>query len=286
MKPETVIGRDAFVRAAKLALLPLFALLFLPACGAAQGAALRGYDGEGYQYVAFGEYPYAEDGAAAPVLWRVLGPGTPELEDIGHASDSALDNDLKTGLRGDALEGENADLYCLMTEYIVDVALYNETRDEPGGPPLDYEDSAMNAWLNGEMLGALFTPEQQQALSQMPGRGLISLPSRRGELHRPDYGFATADFGELPRRRTTGTPYAYSRGLARVNGYAWYYTTDWRRCGYRWIVGDNGHCSVAGVDRVGGVRLVCYVHADRLLFVGGSGTKEDPYALAVRDGLE
>lgn len=269
------------------ALLLLAALLSFACAALAESGAvalapnLRGYskDDNDYQYVTFGEYPFERDGTTAPVLWRVLGPGTPEAEDIGHAADSELDKVPRDNVRGDALEGENADLFCLMTQYIVDVALYHGERDVPDGKPLDYEDSAVRAHLIAQVLPALFTPEEQAALEQMPGRGLISLPSRRGELHRPDYGFVAADFAKPPLRRATGTPYAYEQGLQHTSRFSWYYTTDWRRCGYRWIVGDDGHISVAAADRVGGVRLVCYLHEKRVRVTGGSGTMEDPYRL-------
>ena len=64
-----------------------------------------------------------------------------------------------------------------------------------------------------EMDERLLTEEEQSVLVEMPQRGLISVPSRKGELFRPDYGFKTEDFGATPRRATEGTPYAYSLGL-------------------------------------------------------------------------
>lgn len=264
--------------------LPLILLLLAlaPASALADSPALRGYAQDtGYQYVCFGQYPSGEDGTVNPVLWRVLGPGTPEAEDITHRAD-ATNRDEKEYVRGDDLTGENADVFCLMTEYIIDVALYNEVRDERDGVPLDYEDSAIRRHLNETLIGDLFTPEEQATLVEMPGRGLISLPSRRGELHRVDYGFVAADFSVCPLRRTTGTPYAFSRGLKRVKGYSWFFTTDWRRPGFRWIVGDNGHISVAAADREGGVRLVCYVHRDKLESLGGAGTAEFPLWLEAK----
>ena len=138
--------------------------------------------------------------------------------------------------------------------------------------------------LNGSFLSRLFTPEEQSVLILMPRRGRLSLPSRKGELFREDYGFPSEDFVVSKMRRAKGTPYAYKQGLKRISGYSWYFTTDWRRFGARWIVGDNGHISVSGVDRRGGVRPICYVHTDRLVVKSGTGTLEDPFVLTPRTG--
>ena len=86
----------------------------------------------------------------------------------------------------------------------------------------------------------------------------------------------------LPRRCTTGTPYAFAQGLRRINDKSWYWTTDWRAPGRRWIVGDNGHISVSGLDREGGIRPICYVKTDMLAIAGGEGTLENPYVLTLR----
>ena len=236
-------------------------------------------------WVTFGNYFYASDGTRQPVLWRVLGPGVPEETDVmneeNHIKYNA--NDLKRA-NGDPSTPENQDLYCLMTEYIVDFLVYNETRDAlDKTPPLDYADSLIFRTLRDQVTGDMFTPEQLTALEEMPGRGVISLPSRQGELFRVDYGFVQEDFNVCENRITVGTPYAYKKGLKRVEGHSWYWTSDWRRYGFRWIVGDDGHISVSGVNRGGGVRLVCYLHMDRVHAVSGSGTKEDPWNLEVRE---
>ena len=236
-------------------------------------------------WVTFGNYYYDSDGTRQPVLWRVLGPGVPEETDVmnekNHIKYNA--NDLKRA-NGDPSTPENRDLYCLMTEYIVDFLVYNETRDALNRtPPLDYADSLIYRTLRDQVTGEMFTPEELTALEEMPGRGVISLPSRQGELFREDYGFVEEDFIVWKDRITVGTPYAYKRGLKRVDRHSWYWTTDWRRYGFRWIVGDDGHISVSGVDRGGGVRLVCYLHMDRVHAVSGSGTLEDPWNLEVRE---
>lgn len=263
----------------RLASLFFMLLCLMPYAGAlAEPAALRGYDAgqtPHYQYVTFGTYPYEKDGENAPVLWRVLGRGTPGEGDVINASNVP---DTKEP-NGDDLTGSMEDVYCLMTEYIIDFVLYHDVRDEAGGTPLDYADTLIRVYLNEELLGRMFTKSEQATLVEMPERGLLSLPSRKGELFRADYGFVAEDFVALRERRAVGTPYAYALGLKRIEGNSWYWTTDWRAAGRRWIVGDNGHISVSGLDRQGGVRPICYVHADMLEFLGGDGTPENPYHL-------
>ena len=219
--------------------------------GMAGAEELRGYEkGNGWQYAYFGQYPYEKDGMTAPVLWRIL-----DVSD------------------GQAL---------LMTEYIIDTVLYHPERDVLDGPGLDYADTHIRSVLCTDVLNAIFTEEEQAVLVEMPGRGLLSLPSRRGELFSRRYGFVEEDFTELARRSATGTPYAFARGLRRINGNSWYWTTDWRTAGRRWIVGDNGHISVSGLDREGGIRPICYVRTGMLTITGGDGTLENPYQLALK----
>ena len=264
-------------------LISLLILLALSlSCAQAEEPSLTGYNSETrkYQYALFGQYPYTEEGESAPVLWRVLGPGAADETDIIHERNVRDFNEKKYANK-DVLEGEDANLICLMTEYIIDTVMYHEVKDEKD-TPLDYPDAAIYGALNGEVIDTLFTKEEQDILAEMPDRGLLSAPSRKGELFNNAYGFVSEDFGEHPRRCTTGTPYAFAQGLRMINGNSWYWTTDWRRYGYRWIVGDNGHISVSGCDREGGIRPICYVHADRLTITGGTGTKDDPFVLAVK----
>lgn len=273
----------------------VFLLMIAAACYAkAEMPELRGYDSslsQKYIYVTFGNYFTDGYGGYGPVLWRVLGPGIPGEDDVSTDGIGEDDNSLKSA-NEDVITPENEDVYCLMTEYIIDFHLYNEVRDTRDGEPLAYEDSELYRFCNetslardenGEpigLLGWLFTPDERAVLMDMPGRGLVSPPSRKGELFRIDYGFLNEDFRECLNRQATGTYYAFDQGLKYiVDAWSWYFTTDRRRVGFRWIVGDNGHTSVAGADREGGVRLVCYPHMDQLTCIGGTGTKDDPYQL-------
>lgn len=261
------------------------ALLVLLPClaSAEEEPILRGYDTKTrkYQYATFGVYPYEKDGAEAPVLWRVLGPGIPADDDV--IGKDTYDHMAKKYANRDEFTEENDDVFLLMTEYIIDTVLYHPVRDEADGPGLDYADTNVRSVLCTEVLDRMFTPEQQATLLDVPNRGRLSLPSRRGELFHPDYGFVEEDFTVLKRRCTTGTPYAYAQGLRKIVGdYSWYWTTDWRAPGRRWIVGDNGHISVSGLDREGGVRPICYVKTDMIQISGGDGTKENPFVFELK----
>lgn len=262
----------------------LLAAMLLASCAMAQETPFTGYNTETftYQYVTFGSYPHSAKGETAPLLWRVLGPGVPGTDDVLLSEEVEAFNKDKHA-NGDEFTEETQDVFCLMTEHIIDTVLYHDVRDEFGGEALDYPDALIYDAMNGEIISRMFTAEEQSVLVDMPGRGKLSPASRKGELFRRDYGFAAGDFTKDRRRRATGTPYAFAQGLRHVNGlYSWYWTTDWRRYGSRWIVGDDGHISVSGLDRKGGIRPVCYVHADRLQITGGDGTMENPYQLAVR----
>lgn len=259
-------------------------LLLLAPAALAQGAPLlRGYDEttQEYEYATFGVYPNGKNGEEAPVLWRVLGWGVPAEDDVISKGNYPQRTDKKYANR-DELTQANEDVCLLMTEYIIDTVLYHPERDEFDDPGLDYADTYIRSVLCTDVLNTIFTREEQAVLVEMPGRGLLSLPSRRGELFSERYGFVEEDFVPLKTRCTTGTPYAFSRGLRRISGNSWYWTTDWRAPGRRWIVGDNGHISVSGLDREGGIRPICYVRTSMLKITGGDGTIDNPYQLTLK----
>ena len=267
----------------KLARALVLLLLLAPAARAEDAPLLRGYDEatRKYEYATFGVYPYGENGEEAPVLWRVLGWGVPAEDDVINRSNYPPRTEKKYA-NTDELTPDNSDVFLLMTEYIIDTVLYHPERDELDGPGLDYADAYIRSVLCTDVLDAIFTKEEQAALVEMPGRGLLSLPSRRGELFSRRYGFIEEDFVALKTRSTCGTPYALAQGLRRIDGNSWYWTTDWRTAGRRWIVGDNGHISVSGLDREGGIRPICYVRTSMLTITGGDGTIDNPYQLALK----
>ena len=241
----------------KIRLLPLLlaaSLFFLsPMAALSDTPALRGYDPIiKYQYVTFGEYPTQKDGTREPTLWRVLG-----VQD------------------GVAL---------LMTEYIIDFLTYNDVKDKDLQNPLAYADSLIRKTSNEQCVNDLFTEAEKACLVEMAdGRGLLSV-ANLDELRNKDHGFFATNYTVDKRRQGQGTPYAKSLGLQNIDGTgnSWYWTTEWRKPGYRWIVGDNGHISTSGIDRKGGYRPVCYVRMDLLTAQGGGGEKTDPLRLKAR----
>ena len=108
----------------------------------AAGVEFRGYSPEqGYQYFTFGSYPQAEDGAALPILWRVL-------------------------------EQEDGVLYAV-SDAILDVGRID-------GDQWDYKgwtQSELYTRLNTDVLNTAFSAEEQTALQEYPELGFISLPS-------------------------------------------------------------------------------------------------------------
>ena len=231
------------------------ALLFAGLSGGALGADVpwRGYEKEaGYQRITFGQYPTAKDGGMEPVMWRVLG-----VED---------------------------GIACLMTEYIIDFVDFHVEKDKKGNP-LDYRDALIYETCNGIIAETLFSAEERAVLVPLAGeRGILSAPSYL-ELHNKEYGFKNQNFSVDVNRQAFGTPYAHSIGLKKImrTGQTWYWTTEWRRFGYRWIVGENGHISVSGIDRKGGLRPICNIQVDMLEMNGGEGTLKNPYQVKLKD---
>ena len=225
------------------------AALMMGCTGAMGEDQIRGYEKkQGWQFVQFGSYPYEKDGTEAPVLWRVL-----KLED-GRAF--------------------------MMTENVIDFVLHHTEKDEDPEHPLAYADTLMCRFLNTECVDTLFTPEEKAALTEMEdGRGVLSCATFE-ELTDTSTGFPSGK-GKNTRRNAWGTPYAYEKGLKKLgsNRCSWYFTATWRRLGFRWIVGDDGHISVVGADRVGGVRPVVYLDVSKVAIASGAGEREDPYIL-------
>ena len=234
-------------------------LVLLSGCLSALGQEqpeLRGYDKKlRYQYVLFGMYPTQKDGTREPVLWRVLG--------------------VQDGIA------------FLMTEHIIDCLVYNPWADTDRYTPFLYADTMIRQTCNEQCALELFNEAERACLLEMSdGRGLLSVPSV-DELLNKAYGFLGGKYTVDARRQAVGTPYAHERGLKKhpVKGYgnrSWYWTTEWRRAGARWIVGSNGHISVQTITNPGGLRAVCYARVSMLTTVSGNGTMEAPLLLAAR----
>lgn len=210
---------------------------------------LRGWDSEaGYVYMEFGRYPFERDGTVKPCLWRVL----------------ALENGC----------------VFLLNEYVVDnFRFHTEKVDQPDWP--DYE---LYTTMNTIMLDTMFTPEEQAALHDIGNRGRLFILDNK-EFMTNKYGFRAILTKPEAERICWGTPYGISRGVFvnrsdGSNGAAWYWSRTCRHTaagGYEHIIGYNGHISMAGFLREGGVRPACFVDMTMLDHVSGSGTLEDPY---------
>lgn len=233
-------------------------LCLVPALAGA--AALRGYEkGNGWQYVYFGHYPYAADGAVAPVLWRIL-----DVSD------------------GQAL---------LMTEYIIDTQQVVFESDPKKIERNEYRrltsyaDSDLYTWMNTTALDTLLGDDpSRNALIEEPGGGNFFILTMAQFLNA-DYGFSANRWDNQPTRHATGTPYAIkARGLYvdREISKSCYWAADIKsEDGYRLaLVGYNGHLSWGGYTRTNvGIRPSVRLDLSQLRVESGAGTKKDPFVL-------
>lgn len=230
---------------------------FLPAMAA---DAPRGYvKGQGYQYVALGEYPYEKDGEVKPVLWRVL-----ENKD------------------GRAL---------LLTEYVIDTSQIIFETDEKVIKAHSYRrissyaESDLYPLLNGEYIRRLFGDDPiQNALLEEPGLGRLFILTTEQYLNTA-YGFSANMWNEQKTRQAVGTPYATKqRNLyADASGKVSYWAATIKNPeDYKLqLIGYNGHMSWGAYTRVNvGLRLAVRLDMAQLAITGGNGTKESPFTLA------
>ena len=241
-------------------------LLCLAALFPAQAEELRGFEkSRGYEYAQLGCYPYEEDGAQKPVLWRVL-----------------------TADEGSAL---------LLTEYIIDTKQIIFETDQKVIEKHSfrrinsYEKSDLYAWLNADGLDTLLGDDPiRDALMQEPGLGLLFPLTQEQYLDEDTYGFSKGQWGEAlnayPRRQAVSTPYARKNGLyvERANGKSPYWCVAIKDAtGYKFgLVGYNGHISWGAYTniKVGGLRLAVRLDLSRIEITGGLGTVDSPYTLA------
>lgn len=208
---------------------------------------LRGYDKEaGYQYVHFGSYPYEKDGTVAPCLWRVL----------------AIENGFAF----------------LLNEYVVDAERFHQEKvDQP-----EWKDYEIYGYMQNTMVPKMFTPAEQSALRYTEELGRLFILDNK-EYMTSAYGFRQIMTEVQWERECEPTPWSVAQRKAYIhppNGKSWYWSRTCRHTaagGYEWMLGYNGHISMAGFLRVGGIRPACYVDLTMLDRATGSGTKDDPY---------
>ena len=218
---------------------------------------LRGWDKkEGYEYLTLGTFPQTKEGERLPILWRVL-----SVED------------------GKAL---------LLSEYVLEARRihgdYKEYANKPTNKKYpgfdgDYTKTEMAQYLNGDFT-ANFTVGQLFMLSEDEELGLFFLLSG-DDLKNKDYGFTSNE-----SRKAWGTEYALSNGLFKYMANRGSHSPYWTRSqsttntqGARCIKskGELGYINVITEDE--GMRPACWLDLTKIVIVGGSGTKDDPYEL-------
>lgn len=256
---------DFLVISRKMTAMLLILCLLLSAAGACAGgfsteektetdgeALLRGYDSDlGYVYMTFGSYPYEKDGTVAPCLWRVL----------------SIENDYAF----------------LLNEYVVDFARFHDVKVDQEA----WKDYELYTTMNTGMVEKMFTPQEKSALRYTEELGWLFILSNKEFMTRA-YGFRPILTEVEWERECPPTPYAMTLPGSYIheNGNTWYWSRTCRHVaagGYEHILGYNGHISMAGFLRVGGIRPACFVDCSRLDHATGSGTAADPYCFTLTD---
>ncbi len=248
-----------------LTLLLALAAMILPA--GAEEEALRGWDGEDFQYVTMGTYPYEKDGTEAPVLWRVLNVS-----------------------EGRAL---------MLSEYVIDVqqVIFVDNKKDAEQTHnfrrlTDFNESDLYTWMNGEMLNTLLGDDPLLAAVTEAERGRL-YPLSDLEFMTAEYGFDCPRFGVVKIRQAYATPYAKTKKLYPTWGRTLYVDSNTRSSPY-WvaqikdpgdikmgIVGFDGHLSYGVYSRVNiGVRCALRLDTSLIAVASGRGTKDDPFILA------
>lgn len=218
--------------------------LCLAAGAAGAEAPLRGYDrGLGHQYVTFGRYPQAADGAEAPILWKVL----------------------------EVSEG----VAYLMSEYILDVRRVSGDQWHYKG----WESSELFAWLNEDFAAAAFSGEERAALREDETLGLVSLPSAK-DLQNRDYGLGTDQSRMIDGTPYALEQRGLFKYSGRSYSPIWMRTPSQQRHAQR-ATKSGGKMGFIGVESDDlGVCPVVWLKLDQVTADGGPGTREAPMALS------
>ncbi|NLO12988.1 MAG: phosphodiester glycosidase family protein [Clostridiales bacterium] len=225
-----------------LALLALLALL----AGCAQAESADWFhphdEAAGYTYVAFGRYPYEEDGSEKPILWR-------------------------------ALREDGGGVY-LLSEYLIEVSrLHSVAFGYPG-----WEEADLNGWLNRAFIAAAFSDAEAAALVEMPGLGRVSLPSS-DDIKDKGLGFGT---DESRRATGTPWADSRGLFFYRHKGHSPYWTRTPASRDFAHLTtkleGNIGYLGVTAEDL--GVRPVITLALGKVRVAGGSGSMADPYTLS------
>lgn len=223
------------------------ALLLFALPSASRAMELRGYDdAAGYQYIALGRCPQAEDGGERDILWRIL-------------------------------EVTDTEAY-LYSEYILFSHRVHQDDKEYVAFGGQWNKTELYTLLNQEKLSEWFTQIEQSYLAANEELGFLFLPSG-ADLHNADYGFQ-----RNKQRQGYGTPYALAGGLFQYsNGSSPYWTrsqSSTKAYGTRCTKVDGKTGYIRCVVMNEGVRPAIRITLNELAPVCGDGTMAAPYRFA------
>lgn len=251
----------------KVTSLLLLIILLLSACaGEAENALnIRGYNKkDGYQYVQFGSYFTDADGGRRPILWRVL-------------------------------RVNNGEAYMLSELILFGCPLHGDYDHYNG-----WESSDLYLYLNGTFKDDAFPSAQQAALLvRTEDNALVTLITS-DEMKDASIGFSSnkerlcestewakilqdPPLWELPKMNNKGRwkkLYVYSSGHKYSPWWSRTRSTDYKH-EQRRVMNDGavGRISVGNSDL--GARPAITLDLSKVQILSGSGTKSDPFLLAV-----
>lgn len=212
---------------------------------------LRGYDpaSQSYVYLNFGSYPFYSDGKVAPCLWRVLA-----IDENGYAF--------------------------LLNEYVIDRKPFHTIKKDQEA----WNQYLLFKTMNTEMVHVMFNADELDCVRWTDELGWIFILDNK-EFMTAEYGFRKILTKKQPERKCPATPYSIKmKETEAEDGCTWYWSRSCRHTagqGYEHIIGYDGHISMGGYLRNGGVRPACYVNLSKLDNVTGSGTFKDPYRFEI-----
>ncbi len=218
----------------------------------ASATTVNGYDFDNRQnyYLTFGTFAQSADGEEAPILWRVLA-------------------------------SEDDQVY-LLSEYILfNGCVHSDYPEFDTTLELDFRNSELYAYLNGEFMDIAFTADEQTILITDEELGTVTMPSI-SDIKSEDYGLFTDTL-----RKGYGTEYALENGLFQYgNGSSPYWTRDASsaqsgsmRCTK--VDGNTGYirCEVVNL----GCRPVIRLDLSTV-DISGDGSIDNPYVILLAEG--
>ena len=160
------------------------------------------------------------------------------------------------------------DTVLMLTDSVVDARQAEASLDTF----VDYEHATLNTWLLGDFMQAAFNKETEQAA--LHGATPLTLPTSEQMKDK------ALGFDKNKDRLTAATPYALSQGAEGRGNYWLSSVAGANRYSLRRIMNDGG-IGYSAVTKVYGIRPLLTLSLPMLSVLSGSGTKEDPFLLAV-----